>query len=105
MMRSTVQIHWNNLTPAPYLDFADFLGNLQREKRKKILQERRRVGDQSEGAALCPGEPPRVAHGDVLRRVPALESIRLSDDGPAGGDRDDVEDEMERSASIAHSAR
>ncbi len=45
MMRSTVQFHWNNRTPAAYLDFADFLGSLQREKRKKIQQERRRVGE------------------------------------------------------------
>jgi len=29
----------------PYADFADFLASLQREKRKKIAQERRRVGE------------------------------------------------------------
>lgn len=45
MMRSTVQFHWTNRTPSPYADFADFLGSLQREKRKKIQQERRRVAD------------------------------------------------------------
>jgi len=44
-MRSTVQFHWQNRTPAPYADFADFLASLQREKRKKIQQERRRVAD------------------------------------------------------------
>ncbi len=44
-MRSTVQFHWHNRTPAPYLDFADFLASLQREKRKKIQQERRRVAE------------------------------------------------------------
>ncbi|CAN5920572.1 GNAT family N-acetyltransferase [soil metagenome] len=43
MMRSTVQFHWHNREPTPYLDFADFLASLQREKRKKIQQERRRV--------------------------------------------------------------
>ncbi len=48
MMRSTVQFHWLNrpaLDPAraPYADFTDFLASLQREKRKKIQQERRRV--------------------------------------------------------------
>jgi predicted N-acyltransferase len=45
MMRSTVQFHWTNRQPAPYADFADFLATLQRDKRKKIQQERRRVGE------------------------------------------------------------
>ena len=45
MMRSTVQFHWTNREAAPYADFADFLAGLQREKRKKIQQERRRVVD------------------------------------------------------------
>ena len=44
-MRRTVQFHWRNRAPAPYADFADFLASLQREKRKKIQQERRRVAD------------------------------------------------------------
>ena len=43
MMRSTVQFHWTNREPASYADFADFLAGLQRDKRKKIQQERRRV--------------------------------------------------------------
>ena len=45
-MRSTVQFHWQNREPAPYADFADFLASLQRDKRKKIQQERRRVADE-----------------------------------------------------------
>ena len=45
MMRSTVQFHWTNRDPAPYADFADFLATLQRDKRKKIQQERRRVAE------------------------------------------------------------
>ncbi|GAP38487.1 GNAT family N-acetyltransferase [Piscinibacter sakaiensis] len=45
MLRSTVQFHWQNRRPAPYADFADFLSALQRDKRKKIQQERRRVAD------------------------------------------------------------
>ena len=45
MMRSTVQFHWVNREPQPYDGFADFLASLQREKRKKIQQERRRVAD------------------------------------------------------------
>ena len=57
MMRQGVQFHWHNrhdvAPPAeagapivlPYADFADFLASLQRDKRKKIAQERRRVGE------------------------------------------------------------
>ena len=57
MMRQGVQFHWHNrhdvapgsdpATPIvlPYADFADFLASLQRDKRKKISQERRRVGE------------------------------------------------------------
>jgi len=57
MMRQGVQFHWHNRHdgPAgaqpeativlPYADFADFLAGLQRDKRKKIAQERRRVGE------------------------------------------------------------
>ena len=45
MLRSTVQFHWINREPQAYVDFADFLSSLQREKRKKIQQERRRVGE------------------------------------------------------------
>ena len=45
MMRSTVQFHWTNREPRAYTDFADFLASLQRDKRKKIQQERRRVAD------------------------------------------------------------
>ncbi|HEX7384165.1 MAG TPA: GNAT family N-acetyltransferase, partial [Burkholderiaceae bacterium] len=43
MLRSTVQFHWRNREPEPYADFADFTACLQRDKRKKIAQERRRV--------------------------------------------------------------
>jgi predicted N-acyltransferase len=58
MPRSTVQFHWLNPADAPYEDFAAFLAALQREKRKKIQQERRRVADAGvefvalEGAAI-----------------------------------------------------
>ena len=43
MLRSTVQFHWRNREPEPYAGFADFTACLQRDKRKKIAQERRRV--------------------------------------------------------------
>jgi predicted N-acyltransferase len=45
MMRSTVQFHWTQPDGSPYSDFADFLARMQREKRKKIQQERRRVAE------------------------------------------------------------
>jgi uncharacterized protein len=45
MLRTTVQFHWTNRTDEPYADFEDFLCGLQRDKRKKIQQERRRVRD------------------------------------------------------------
>jgi uncharacterized protein len=43
LLREGVQFHWRNRVPAPYADFDDFLHGLQRDKRKKIAQERRRV--------------------------------------------------------------
>jgi predicted N-acyltransferase len=45
MMRSTVQFHWTQSAPEPYVDFTAFLTGLQRDKRKKIQQERRRVAE------------------------------------------------------------
>ena len=45
MMRSTVQFHWTQRDETPWPDFAAFLASMQREKRKKIQQERRRVND------------------------------------------------------------
>ena len=47
-MRSTVQFHWTNRRErdgSAFADFADMLASLQREKRKKIQQERRKVAD------------------------------------------------------------
>jgi predicted N-acyltransferase len=43
MRRRGVQFHWTRDAERPATDFADFLARLQRDKRKKILQERRRV--------------------------------------------------------------
>lgn len=49
--RSSVQFHWRNRhlssagdpAASPYADFADFLASMQRDKRKKIQQERSKV--------------------------------------------------------------
>ena len=42
MLRHTVQFHWHN---HGYRDFGHFLSGLQQDKRKKIRQERRKVGE------------------------------------------------------------
>jgi uncharacterized protein len=58
MLRENVQFHWTQREPAPYTDFTEFTASLQREKRKKIAQERRRVMEAGvsfethEGAAI-----------------------------------------------------
>ncbi|HET9978084.1 MAG TPA: GNAT family N-acetyltransferase [Burkholderiaceae bacterium] len=58
LLRHGVQFHWTNREPEPYADFAEFTASLQRDKRKKIAQERRRVADASvrlravEGSAI-----------------------------------------------------
>lgn len=58
MLRSNVQFHWQNRAGSPWPDFPSFLADLQRDKRKKIQQERRRVADAGvtlqclEGAAI-----------------------------------------------------
>jgi predicted N-acyltransferase len=45
LARSGVQFHWTRPDDAAWQDFDDLLASLQREKRKKIMQERRRVRD------------------------------------------------------------
>ncbi|WP_052755056.1 GNAT family N-acetyltransferase [Lampropedia cohaerens] len=48
LQRQGVQFHWHNRHPAtlqPFTDFDDFLSSLQRDKRRKIRQEMRRVAE------------------------------------------------------------
>jgi predicted N-acyltransferase len=71
-MRSTVQFHWTNRVPAPYADFADFLASLQREKRKKIQQERRRVTDAGVTFSIASGEAIAKADWDFFYRCYTL---------------------------------
>jgi len=58
MLRQGVQFHWTQDEAQPVTDFAGLLQRLQRDKRKKIQQERRRVAEQGvsfsvhEGAAI-----------------------------------------------------
>ena len=60
MLRENVQFHWTQRAPVPYADFTEFAASLQREKRKKIAQERRRVAEAGvtfeahAGAAISP---------------------------------------------------
>jgi predicted N-acyltransferase len=60
MLRQGVQFHWTQDPADTAPDFAALLARLQRDKRKKIQQERRRVAEQGivfsvhEGAAITP---------------------------------------------------
>ena len=45
LARQGVQFHWTQDPAAPHADFTAFLASLQRDKRKKIQQERRRVAE------------------------------------------------------------
>jgi uncharacterized protein len=45
LMREGVQFHWTQDAGDPATDFVTFLARLQRDKRKKIQQERRRVAE------------------------------------------------------------
>ena len=55
MIRHGVQFHWTQDTQHPIASFSDLLSRLQRDKRKKIQQERRRV--------------PALPQGPFLRRI------------------------------------
>jgi predicted N-acyltransferase len=46
MIREGVQFHWTQDELRPVVDFTDLISRMQRDKRKKIQQERRRVAEQ-----------------------------------------------------------
>ena len=71
-MRSTVQFHWTNREPTPYGDFADFLASLQREKRKKIQQESRRVAEAGVTFSAARGSEISAADWDFFYRCYTL---------------------------------
>jgi uncharacterized protein len=58
LVRHGVQFHWRQDVSTPVANFTELLARMQREKRKKIQQERRRVADAgvsfgvAEGAAI-----------------------------------------------------
>ncbi|RQO56458.1 GNAT family N-acetyltransferase [Paucibacter sp. KBW04] len=68
MERHGVQFHWQNRTPAPYANFEDFLASLQREKRKKIQQEQRRVREAGISFEARQGEQIREQDWDFFYR-------------------------------------
>ena len=59
MVREGVQFHWTQHLDQPISDFTDLLSRLQRDKRKKIQQERRRVLDQ--GVTFTAHEGPAIS--------------------------------------------
>lgn len=59
MLRQGVQLHWHN---PGYASFADYLADLRRDKRKKVLQERRRVADAGIRFERLTGDRIREAH-------------------------------------------
>ena len=72
MMRSTVQFHWTNREPTQYEAFSDFLSGLNRDKRKKIQQERRRVNDAGVSFSQLQGQQIGEADWDFFYRCYAL---------------------------------
>jgi predicted N-acyltransferase len=72
MARTTVQFHWLNRAPTPYADFADFLAGLQRDKRKKIQQERRRVAEAGITFTALEGDAITAADWDFFYRCYTL---------------------------------
>lgn len=72
LARRTVQFHWLNPDDAPYADFAAFLAALQRDKRKKIQQERRRVAEAGVVFEALEGEAITTADWDFFYRCYTL---------------------------------
>ena len=72
MMRSTVQFHWTNREPVLYETFSDFLSGLNRDKRKKIQQERRRVNDAGVSFSQLQGQQIGEADWDFFYRCYTL---------------------------------
>ncbi len=72
LARRTVQFHWLNPDDAPYADFAAFLAALQRDKRKKIQQERRRVAEAGVVFETLEGEAITTADWDFFYRCYTL---------------------------------
>ena len=72
MLRTNVQFHWHNRMPEPWGDFPAFLADLQREKRKKIQQERRRVAEAGVTLECLEGDGITTADWDFFHRCYTL---------------------------------
>ena len=72
MQRTTVQFHWTNRAPMAYADFDEFTAGLQRDKRKKIHQERRRVRDAAVTFVLLEGAQITASDWDFFYRCYTL---------------------------------
>jgi uncharacterized protein len=72
LLRDGVQFHWQNREPGGYTDFDDFLRSLQRDKRKKIAQERRRVAEAGVAYELLEGGQIDAAAWDFFYRCYTL---------------------------------
>jgi predicted N-acyltransferase len=72
MIRHGVQFHWTQDADRPMVDFADLLTRLQRDKRKKIQQERRRIGEQGVTFSVLAGRQIEPAHWNFFYRCYTL---------------------------------
>jgi predicted N-acyltransferase len=72
MMRQGVQFHWTQDATRPIADFDDLLSRLQRDKRKKIQQERRRVAAQGVSFTVHEGRGIDEAAWDFFHRCYTL---------------------------------
>ncbi len=72
MLREGVQFHWQSDAMRPCVDFADLLARLQRDKRKKIQQERRRVADAGVSFTAHRGREIGAAEWDFFYQCYAL---------------------------------
>jgi predicted N-acyltransferase len=68
LLRESVQFHWQQDARAPQADFAALLASMQREKRKKIQQERRRVAEAGIGFEVLEGTAIDEAAWDFFHR-------------------------------------
>jgi len=71
LQRRNVQFHWQN-SPPGYASFEDFLASLQRDKRKKIQQEQRRVREAGVSFEVLQGSEIAPADWDFFYRCYTL---------------------------------
>ncbi|MBP6336083.1 MAG: N-acetyltransferase [Vitreoscilla sp.] len=72
LLRTGVQFHWTQRAGTPYADLSDFLASLQRDKRKKIQQERRKVRDAGVSFEVVEGQAITEAQWDFFHHCYTL---------------------------------